>query len=194
MPAPARRGHGKYALKWGMARHPLFLEDAPVAHALDEASDAALRHLAGLLPELAGDAGLPFRERLRAHLAAMLTGRSGAPAAPPELPALVHGDDAFGDRFRLDDLPLPRAGAGYAVQLLDTDRLLDRHSGAFLPVRDPALAGLFDSFDSAHAAARAWVRAHGTTADRHPLAIVPACYDEKMHRHVLIYGVLTQLP
>ena len=37
--------------------------------------------------------------------------------------------DAFGDRFNLADLPLPRPARGYAVQMLDTDTLLDRASG-----------------------------------------------------------------
>lgn len=102
--------------------------------------------------------------------------------------------DAFGDPFSLDDLPLPRPATGYAVQMLDTDTLLDRTSGEFLPVRDPALLGLFESFDGAHVAACAWLGKRDAGADRHPLAIVPAYYDPVMSRHVLIYGVLPQSP
>ena len=102
--------------------------------------------------------------------------------------------DAFGDPFSLEDLSLPRAATGYAVQMLDTDTLLDRESGKFLPVRDPALKGLFESFDCAHAAARAWFRERNAGIDQYPLAIVPASYDYVIGRHVLIYGVLTQSP
>ena len=68
--------------------------------------------------------------------------------------------DAFGDRFNLADLPLPRPARGYAVQMLDTDTLLDRTSGHFLPVRSVELDGLFASFDDAFAAACRWVEAH----------------------------------
>ena len=64
--------------------------------------------------------------------------------------------DAFGDRFDLSKLPLPRAPAGYAVQRLDTDQVLDRRSGELLPVRSPNLEALFTSFDDAHAAACLW--------------------------------------
>lgn len=172
-----------------MARHPLFLDDPTVTEALDDACDLAVRRLAELLPELSPPHGSDFRDRLRAHLAAMLC---GVPT-PDSLP-LVHGEDAFGDRFALEDLPLPRAGTGYAVQLLDTDTLLDRRTGSFLPVRDTALSGLFEGFDDAYAAARAWLRERNATTEQYALAIVPAHYDESMHRHVLIYGVLTRLP
>lgn len=177
-----------------MARHPLFLDDDAVAAALDEASVAAVDRLARLLPELGAAQGTNFRQRLRCHLAAMLAGRAGAAASAPDLPPLVYGEDAFGDRFALEGLPLPRTGTGYAVQMLDTDTLLDRGTGSFLPVRDAALDGLFDSFDDAFAAARAWLRECGATTDQHALAIVPAYYDGLMHRHVLIYGVLTRTP
>lgn len=178
-----------------MARHPLFIDDSAVAAALDEASQAAIGRLACLFPELAMAEESLFRERLRAHLAALLTGRSGAPPlADSPLPSLVHGEDAFGDRFCVDRLPLPRAGAGYAVQMLDTDTLLDRASGNFLPVRNPALDGLFESFDQARTAARAWLRERNATLDRYPLAVVPALYDQTMDRHVLVYGVLTPAP
>lgn len=102
--------------------------------------------------------------------------------------------DAFGDRFDLTDLPLPRAAAGYAVQRLDTDTLLDRNSGDFLPVRATQLQGLFDSFDEAHAAAARWVVSYCATPDEHGLAIVPADFDPILQRHVLIYGVLCGHP
>ena len=102
--------------------------------------------------------------------------------------------DAFGDRFELDGLPLPRAAAGYAVQMLDTDKLLDRASGNFLPVRAPQLKGLFSTFDDAHDAACRWVDAHCLTLEEHRLAIVPARFDPVLQRHVLIYGVLCVQP
>lgn len=181
-------------VKWRMARHPLFIDDPAVAAALDEASQAAVACLAGLLPELAGEEADPVRQQLRAHLAALLTGKPAAEAAGQHLPALVHGEDAFGDPFALESLPLPRAGTGYAVQLLDTDRLLDRASGELLAVREPHLQGLFDSFESARAAARAWLQERNTTLEKHPLAVVPAFYDPTMKRHVLVFGVLTREP
>ena len=102
--------------------------------------------------------------------------------------------DAFGDRFALADLPLPRPPRGYAVQMLDTDTLLDRASGEFLPVRSPALDGLFASFDDAHAAACLWVTAHCDDPAEHHLAIVPAGYDSVFERPILIYGVLCGQP
>ena len=103
-------------------------------------------------------------------------------------------DDAFGDRFDITTLPLPRPPAGYAVQMLDTDQLLDRHSGNFLPVRSPQLNGLFESFDEARTAAQAWVDSHCPPPAEHRLAIVPAGYDPFRERHVLIYGVLCTRP
>jgi len=102
--------------------------------------------------------------------------------------------DAFGDRFNLADLPLPRPARGYAVQMLDTDTLLDRTSGHFLPVRSVELDGLFASFDDAFAAACRWVEAHCSTPEDHRLAIVPAGFDEVRQRHILIYGVLCGQP
>lgn len=110
------------------------------------------------------------------------------------MPNLQLPDDAFGDYFDLDALPLSRRPAGYAVQMLATDTLLDRTSGAFLPVRSPDLDGLFASFDDAYAAARHWVEAHCQAADEHRLAIVPAGFDRNLERHVLIYGVLDDQP
>jgi hypothetical protein len=102
--------------------------------------------------------------------------------------------DAFGDRFALADLPLPRPPGGYAVQMLDTDTLLDRASGDFLPVRSPRLDGLFATFDDAFAAACRWVEAHCEGPDAHHLTIVPAGFDGILQRHILIYGVLCGRP
>jgi len=102
--------------------------------------------------------------------------------------------DAFGDRFALADLPLPRPPRGYAVQMLDTDTLLDQASGEFLPVRSPVLNGLFAAFDDAFAAAGRWVEVHCEGPDDHRLAIVPAGFDDILQRHVLIYGVLCGRP
>jgi hypothetical protein len=102
--------------------------------------------------------------------------------------------DAFGDRFVLADLPLPRPARGYAVQMLDTDTLLDRSTGNFLPVRAPELDGLFARFEDAYTAACIWVEAHCASPLEHRLAIVPASYDDVLQRHVLIYGVLCGQP
>jgi hypothetical protein len=102
--------------------------------------------------------------------------------------------DAFGDRFTLDDLPLPRQATGFAVQRLDTDTLLDRSSGSFLPVRSPELQGLFGSFDEAYAAARQWAAQHCPPPADHCLAIIPASFDPTLQRHILIYGVLCTRP
>ena len=102
--------------------------------------------------------------------------------------------DSFGDPFTLAELPLPRLPHGYAVQMLDTDKLLDRASGNFLPVRAIQLKGLFSTFDDAHDAACRWVDAHCLTLEEHRLAIVPARFDPVLQRHVLIYGVLCGQP
>ena len=102
--------------------------------------------------------------------------------------------DAFGDRFDITALPLPRPPAGYAVQLLDTDQLLDRATGELAPVRSPQLDPLFASFDDAYDAARRWVDSHCSDPADHHLAIVPAGYDPLLERHVLIYGVLCTRP
>jgi hypothetical protein len=110
------------------------------------------------------------------------------------MPRFTFSADAFGDRFVLADLPLPRPPRGYAVQMLDSDTLLDRNSGAFLAVRSPALDGLFATFDDAYAAACQWVEAHCSRPEDHHLAIVPAGYDDVLQRHVLIYGVLCGQP
>ena len=98
--------------------------------------------------------------------------------------------DAFGDPFDLARLPLARPGSGYGVQRLDTDTLLDRKSGCFLPVRSPDLDAVFPEFCAAHAAASDWVRIHAIDPRDHNLAIVPVCVDAELRRHVLIYGVL----
>jgi len=110
------------------------------------------------------------------------------------MPKIQLPADAFGDRFELHELPLARPAKGYAVQMLDTDTLLDRISGEFLPVRSAALKGLFEQFDEAFMAARAWVETHGLAPDEHRLAIVPAGFDDILERHVLIYGVLCDQP
>lgn len=102
--------------------------------------------------------------------------------------------DSFGDRFALDNLPLARRAAGYAVQRLDTDRLLDRSSGNFLPVRSPELHCLFASFDEAREAAGNWVVKNCPPPADHRLAIVPVGFDPLLERHVLIYGVLCGQP
>jgi len=102
--------------------------------------------------------------------------------------------EAFGDRFELERLPLPRAATGYAVQMLDTDTVLDRSSGTFLPVRSAALQGLFGSFDEAYSAAKNWAERNCSSPDEHRLAIVPAGFDPVLGRHVLIYGVLCGHP
>jgi hypothetical protein len=102
--------------------------------------------------------------------------------------------DAFGDPFALDQLPLARIPGGYAVQMLDTDQLLDRATGTFLPVRSATLNALFDSFDAAFSAAHKWVENNAPNPDDHRLAIVPASFDSVLGRHVLIYGVLCGQP
>jgi hypothetical protein len=103
-------------------------------------------------------------------------------------------DDYFGDRFTLSDLSLPRQAKGYAVQMLDTDKILDRTTGQFFALRTTELAGLFDTFDEAHAAASQWVSENCPTPQEHPLAIVPASFDDDLKRHILIYGVLCGQP
>jgi len=110
------------------------------------------------------------------------------------MPQFQFAADAFGDRFALADLPLPRPPRGYAVQMLDTDTLLDCAAGEFLPVRSPELNGLFTTFDDAFAAACRWVEVHCERPEDHPLAIVPAGFDDILQRHVLIYGVLCGRP
>lgn len=102
--------------------------------------------------------------------------------------------DAFGDYFDLRSLPLPRRADGYAVQLLDTDRLLDRETAKFLSVRTPELRGLFTSFEAAHCAATRWLQLSQTSLSEHGIAIVPASYDDSLQRHILIYGVLRSKP
>lgn len=109
------------------------------------------------------------------------------------MPTTIFAPDAFGDRFDLAALPLPRRAEGYAVQKLDTDTLLDRETGAFLPVRSAHLRALFASFDEAHLAAGNWVLSNAPHDDP-KLAIVPASFDTLLQRHVLIYGVLCGQP
>lgn len=102
--------------------------------------------------------------------------------------------DTFGDRFDLSALPLPRPPAGYAVQQLDSDLLLDRCSGRLLPIRTKGLDALFASFDDAFAEASQWVLQHCDNPAEHRLAIVPASYDPVFERPILIYGVLCGHP
>lgn len=102
--------------------------------------------------------------------------------------------DAFGDRFTLSQLNLPRNAQGYALQILDTDKLFDQNSGDFLPIRTTTLNALFSSFDAAYQAAAIWVEQHGESPVDHRIAIVPASYDVILQRHILIYGVLCSTP
>lgn len=102
--------------------------------------------------------------------------------------------EAFGDRFNLATLPLRRPADGYAVQMLNTDTILDRYTGIFLPVRTNALRGLFETFDAAYEAARNWTTRNRIAPDEHCLAIVPAAYDHTLQRHILIHGVLCTHP
>lgn len=102
--------------------------------------------------------------------------------------------DAFGDRFDIELLPLPRPACGYAVQKLDTDQVLDRRTGHLKPLRSPGLDALFDTFDDAHEAAAAWISRHDIDAEDQPLAIVPAGFDDVLNRPILIYGVLCGRP
>lgn len=102
--------------------------------------------------------------------------------------------DTFGDRFELSTLPLPRPPAGYAVQHLDSDLLLDRRSHTLLPIRTKGLDALFASFDEAFAAASRWVVDNCDNPAEHHLAIVPAGYDPVFERPILIYGVLCGQP
>ncbi len=102
--------------------------------------------------------------------------------------------DAFGDPFDLASLPLPRPAAGYAVQRLNTDQLLDQNSGNFLPVRSTTLNPVHRSFADAYASALSWVNQHQIAVDDHQLAIVPIAYDPIRERHILIYGVLCTQP
>lgn len=176
-----------------MSRQPLFFDDREVERLIDEAANAAMHPLRRLQPNLTPELADQYAQRLREHIAALVRGDLAAVHKPP-LPALVLGPDAFGDPFDLEALPLPRAGTGYAVQYLDTDTLLDRHSARFLPVRHPDLDALHESFASAYAAARAWVAANNLETNDIPLAIIPASYDLNMKRHVLIFGVVNRSP
>lgn len=103
-------------------------------------------------------------------------------------------DNCFGDRFDLSTLPLARTAVGYAVQVLDTDTLLDRKTQRFLPVRTPGLDALHCSFDSAHRAAAHWLDTQGADPAHHALAIVPVGFDTTLARPILIYGVICGQP
>jgi len=174
-----------------MALTSCFAEDPDVKAAVHAAAKAASAQLLAALPQLASVA-MDVPAGLEAAIAAQLNALLVTDQA--QFPALVHGADAFGDRFDLAALPLARPGTGYAVQLLDSDALLDRDTGTFLPVRNSTLNGLFPDFDSAYAAARQWLELNNSNTETHPLAIVPACKDAQLERHVLIYGVLTRSP
>lgn len=175
-----------------MATPSKFIDDQPVAAAIAAATQEAVGRLGDCFPELSGPLGQDLARRLAGFLEAHLTG--APPPGTEPFPRLAYGHDAFGDPFDLAGLPLPRAARGYAVQRLDTDTLLDRNSGDFLPVRDPRLDGLFPTFAAAYGAARQWVADQGADMETHPLAIVPAGYDDTLGRHILIYGVLTAQP
>lgn len=102
--------------------------------------------------------------------------------------------DAFGDPFRIEDLPLPRPAVGYGVQWLGTDTLLDRTQQCFLPIRTPQLSPVFADFAQAHAAASRWLESRPETSALPPLSIVPLAFDALLERHVLVYGVLCDKP
>ena len=110
------------------------------------------------------------------------------------MPTRKYPADTFGDRFDINHLPLPRPAIGYAVQLLNTDQLLDRQSQAFLAVRTPGLDALHEDFDAAYASAQRWTERNAIPHDEHCLAIVPVGYDEILQRPILIYGVLCGQP
>lgn len=103
-------------------------------------------------------------------------------------------DDAFGDPFLLDQLPLPRPAAGYAVQKLGEDQVLDAATGEFKTLRTPGIRALFPSHADAHKAAADWLSRHGMGPDQADLAIVPAGFDADMGRPILILGVLEPHP
>ena len=167
----------------------LFLDDPNVQQAIHEASRLATLRLAELLPLMAKNAAPEFETVLRQYLERLLTGR-----AQENLPRFVWGHDAFGDPFDLNQLPLPRAGTGYAVQQLGSDTLLDRQKKTFLPVRNPDLDALFERFDLAFEAAREWLSAQNVGIEDVPLAIVPAFHNAELQRHVLVHGVLPLTP
>lgn len=177
-----------------MVERPIFVDDERVLEAVARVADAAGKLLDDICPGLAGADGASFRRQLTEHLQAMLAGKAGATVPDPALPQRLFGADAFGDPYDVRSLPRSRPGMGYAVQLLDSDQILDRASGRFLSIRDPQLSGLFLSFHDAYAAARATVLAGKIDPREEPLAIVPAYHDATMQRHVLIYGVLTAQP
>lgn len=148
------------------------------------------QRLSKLLPTLDQTAYSQFDASLQCCLETLLTAGNG-----PSLPPLILGRDAFGDPFDLERMPLSRSGTGYAVQQLGSDTLLDRVQKKLLPIRHPDLDALFESFDQAYEAARGWLVAHpAAIGSEIPLAIVPAFYDEQLHRHVLIHGVLPPSP
>jgi len=170
------------------ARPVFFLDDTEVQAGLDAASQAAIAALEVHLSAFPPGQQQALQAAVHQQLAELLCTPDASGLTP------VHGRDAFGDPFRLEDLPLARPGAGYAVQKLGGDTLLDRHADQFLPVRHPGLQALFPSFETAFAAARNWLKGQNQSPEECPLAIVPAGYDSILQRHVLIYGVLTPSP
>lgn len=176
-----------------MARYPLFIDDPTVSQILDEAGRKALSVFLAHLPDLTDTEKKRLAADLETLLGLALTGDPPPEDRPLGL-SLIHGRHAFGDPFQVEHLPLPRAGTGYGVQYLGTDTLLDRKNGVFLAVRDPGLQAIHATFESARCAAQAWLVAHKATTESHPLAVVPLRYDERLERHILIYGVLTETP
>ena len=120
--------------------------------------------------------------------------RGGRDRYNTPMPDLAIPVDTFGDPFDIASLPLPRPAVGYGVQRLDTDCLLDRGSGHFLPVRDVRLQACFETFAAAHAAAGIWLHETATPANDHDLAIVPLGYDQGLQRPILILGVIRSEP
>jgi hypothetical protein len=91
-----------------------------------------------------------------------------------------------GTPFELQQLILPRKASGYAVQWLGTDRILDRNSTKFSPIREAGISNIFSHFSEATKAGQQWLSTHPET----PIAIVPVTFDDLFERWVLILGVI----
>jgi hypothetical protein len=91
-----------------------------------------------------------------------------------------------GTPFQLDQLILPRQASAYAVQWLGTDRILDRNTIAFSPIREAGISHVFREFSEATIAGQEWLNIHPET----PIAIVPVTFDDLFERWVLILGVI----
>src|SRR5574343_81529 len=76
---------------------PLFIDDPELRQALDEAAQRAIERLAEVLPEIEDASAAPLRRQLRAHLAALVSGKPGTAEQPERLPHLALGDDTFGE-------------------------------------------------------------------------------------------------